>query len=121
MGSGKDFIIRQWEQQYKYEDNYYPFRQDSTFLYYTGINISGLNAVIDVDNDETILFGDDVSIDHVIWMGAQTKLADIAEMSGIKKVESKSSIFDYVNKDTLYLPPLSFCSYDKIRRVSWNR
>ena len=52
-----------------YRDNVYPFRQDSTFLYYFGINQPFLAAIIDVDENKTILIGDELSLDYVIWMG----------------------------------------------------
>ena len=52
-----------------YRDNFYPFRQDSTFLYYFGINTNGLTAIIDVDAGLDYLFGDDATIDDVVWTG----------------------------------------------------
>ena len=52
-----------------YAGNTYHYRQDSTFLYYWGINEPGLAAVINLDKDEEIIFGDNRSIDDIIWMG----------------------------------------------------
>jgi hypothetical protein len=37
------------ESPMNYADNCYPFRQDSSFLYYFGLNQPDLAAVIDVD------------------------------------------------------------------------
>ena len=105
MGSGKILLLGNGNASINFEDNYYPFRQDSSFLYYIGINQAGLNAVIDADKGETILFGDDVSLDHIIWMGDQEKLGDLAAKSGIEKVLPAKTIFDHVNKETHYLPP----------------
>ncbi|MCD6378854.1 aminopeptidase P N-terminal domain-containing protein, partial [bacterium] len=61
-----------------YKDNPYHFRQDSSFLYYFGLDEPGLAGVIDVDNDEEIIFGDDVAIEDIIWMGPLPKLVDKA-------------------------------------------
>jgi len=105
MESGRIVLLGNENSSINFEDNYYPFRQDSTFLYYIGIDLPGLNAVIDVDNNETLLFGDDISIDHIIWMGDQEKLGDLAQKSGITKVLPSRSIFDYVDGETHYLPP----------------
>src|SRR5690625_4084410 len=56
-----------------YPDNAYPFRQDSNFLYYTGITAPGLHLLIDTDEDEEYLVGDDMSIDESIWVGEDRK------------------------------------------------
>lgn len=105
VGSGKILFLGNGYSSKNFEDNSYGFRQDSTFLYYIGINQSGLNAVIDCDKGETYLFGDDISIDHVVWMGDQEKLSDLAAQVGIKTVFKSTQIFDYVDASTLYLPP----------------
>jgi Xaa-Pro aminopeptidase len=70
-----------------YKSNTYHFRQDSTFLYFFGIDIQGLAGIIDVDNDKEILFGDDYTIDDIIWMGPQTSLKETAGKVGIPEVK----------------------------------
>jgi len=62
-----------------YKDNAYHFRQDSSFLYYFGLDEPGLTGIIDIDNNEEIIFGDDVAIEDIIWTGPLPKLADKAE------------------------------------------
>ena len=57
------------ESPMNYNDNTYHFRQDSTFLYYWGINQPALAAVINLDNDEEVIFGNERGIDEIIWMG----------------------------------------------------
>ena len=52
-----------------YPDNTYKFRQDSTFLYFFGIDQPGFAATLDVDSGEATIFGNDVDIDDIIWMG----------------------------------------------------
>ena len=64
-------------------NSYYPFRQDSTFRYYFGLERDGLVGVIDVDNDTETLLGDDISIDDIVWYGAVDSVADMAAQSGV--------------------------------------
>ena len=69
-----------------YEDNTYDFRQDSTFLYYFGLSYPGLSAIINIDDDQTIIFGDDISIDYIVWMGTQPTLREKSERVGVQTV-----------------------------------
>src|SRR5690606_1828438 len=75
------------ESPINYADNTYPFRQDSTFLYYIGLDQPGLAAVIDADSGETTLFGDELTLDHIVWMGALPTVAERAERAGITRVK----------------------------------
>ncbi|MCJ7758193.1 MAG: aminopeptidase P N-terminal domain-containing protein, partial [Gillisia sp.] len=95
-----------------YRDNTYPFRQDSTFLYYTGINnIPDICFVIDVDNDEEILFGDDLTPEDMVWTGAVEPLAEFAEKSGIARVKPLKGLPEFLRtrkkkgQRIHYLPP----------------
>ena len=95
-----------------YRDNSYPFRQDSTFLYYTGINnIPDICFVIDVDNDEEILFGDELTPEDMVWTGAVAPLTEFAEKSGIARVRPLKELPEFLrtrkNKGQKihYLPP----------------
>ena len=63
--------------------NCYRFRQDSSFLYFCGLDQPGLAVVLDVDSGSEILFGSGQSLDDVIWSGAQSTLQDQAERVGI--------------------------------------
>ena len=51
-------------------NGYYPFRQDSSFLYYFGVQRDGLVGVIDVDNNVDTLVGDDIDIEDIVWYGS---------------------------------------------------
>ncbi len=64
-------------------NGYYPFRQDSSFLYYFGQNRDGLVGVIDIDNDTEALIGDDISIDDIVWYGAVDSVHDMAQQVGV--------------------------------------
>ena len=64
-------------------NGYYPFRQDSSFLYYFGQNRDGLVGVIDIDNDTEALIGDDISIDDIVWYGSVDSVHDMAQQVGV--------------------------------------
>jgi len=81
-----------------YPDNIFRFRQDSTFLYFFGIDHPGLAAIIDFETGEEIIFGDDVDIEDIIWMGVQPLLKDKATQVGVEKTQPFNNIGDYVNK-----------------------
>ncbi|MDP5172744.1 MAG: aminopeptidase P family protein [Bacteroidia bacterium] len=70
------------ESPMNYRDNVYKFRQDSTFLYFFGIDRPGMNATIDLADGSATLYGEEMTIDHVIWMGPQPSLQELAESSG---------------------------------------
>ena len=62
---------------------YYPFRQDSSFLYYFGQKRDGLVGVIDIDNDKEYLIGDDIDIEDIVWYGSVDSVADMAAQVGV--------------------------------------
>jgi Xaa-Pro aminopeptidase len=88
-----------------YVDNTYSFRQDSTFLYYFGIDQEGLSAIIDLDEDKEIIFGDELSIDHIIWMGNLPTLKERAEAVGAETRTSAELATCLQGRKVHYLPP----------------
>lgn len=68
-----------------YPSNGYHFRQDSTFLYYFGLNHPGFAGVIDIEADTDCLYGTDCTMDDIIWMGDQPALSEMAHQVGVKK------------------------------------
>lgn len=81
-----------------YTDNTYHFRQDSTFLYYFGLDFQRLAGVVDVEEGSETLFGDDVDIEEIIWMGPQISLKEKASKVGISKIAPYKALFDAVNQ-----------------------
>lgn len=65
-------------------NGYYPFRQDSSFLYYFGLQRDGLVGVIDIDNDTETLVGDDIDIDDIVWYGSVNSVSNMAESCGVR-------------------------------------
>lgn len=108
------------ESPMNYLDNTYHFRQDSSFLYFTGINHPGLALIIDTESNEVTLFGDDYTIDDIVWMGVQPTIADRGLKSGIKNTTPLSSLKTILNEAAVkgreihYLPPYRARNREKI-------
>ena len=84
--SGIILLFGNNESPVNYPNNgYYPFRQDSTFRYYFGLERDGLVGVIDIENDSEILIGDDIDIDDIIWYGSVNSVSNLAASCGMKK------------------------------------
>ncbi|MBN2129469.1 MAG: aminopeptidase P N-terminal domain-containing protein, partial [Sedimentisphaerales bacterium] len=66
-----------------YVDNTYPFRQDSSFLYFFGLDEPDLAAVIDVDDGTVCVFGDDLTVEDIVWTGPQRPLREKCERCGV--------------------------------------
>jgi Xaa-Pro aminopeptidase len=79
-------------------NSYTPFQQDSTFLYYFGIHRDGLFGVIDVDHDEDMLFGDDIDVEDIVWMGFTPSVADLAAKAGITRTAPMKELQTFVAK-----------------------
>lgn len=94
MKSGILFFPGAVDTPMNYRANTYKFRQDSTFLYYFGIDAPNLAAAIDVDNNREIIFGDDRDIDDIVWMGPEKLLAERASEVGIAETKSMSELTD---------------------------
>lgn len=81
-----------------YADNTYYFRQDSNFLYFFGLDFQQLSGIIDLESGEEIIFGDDVSIDDIIWMGPQIPLKEKAAQVGISRTEPSKNLRTIIEK-----------------------
>jgi Xaa-Pro aminopeptidase len=94
-----------------YAANTYHFRQDSSFLYFFGLDQPNLAAVIDVDEKKDIVFGDDIEIEDIIWMGYLPTIADRAAGAGIKQtaplkeLSSLLKVAQEKGRAIHYLPP----------------
>jgi len=81
-----------------YRANTYSFRQDSNFLYFFGIDHQGLAAIIDVDEGVDYLFGDDASLDDIIWMGPQPLLSERAASVGVSRAMPSDKLHEVVGE-----------------------
>jgi Xaa-Pro aminopeptidase len=83
-----------------YAANTFHYRQDSNFLYYFGLDHDGFAGIIDVDNNKDIIFGNDVDMDDIIWMGLQPSVKEQAAKAGVENTLPLSKLEAFV-KDTL--------------------
>jgi Xaa-Pro aminopeptidase len=98
VGSGVLLFLGNEEVGMNYADNTYRFRQDSTFLYFFGLDYAGLAAVIDIDNDKEIIFGNELTIDDIVWMGTQPTLKEKAFSVGITETLPSADLKAYLDK-----------------------
>jgi Xaa-Pro aminopeptidase len=98
VGEGLILFAGNEESSMNYNANTYHFRQDSSFLYFFGINKPGFYGVCDVDNDEDILYGNDFDIDDIIWMGEQPAVSNLAAGVGIEASASLNDLGDFLKK-----------------------
>lgn len=106
--SGILIFLGNSESPMNYADNVYHFRQDSTFLYYFGLDTPDLTAIIDIDNGEEIIFGDELTIDHIVWMGYLPTIKDRALNAGIKKTQSLEKFKEIVENAKKQKRPIHF-------------
>lgn len=111
VGSGVLVFLGNGESPMNYTDNTYPFRQDSTWLYYFGIDHAGLAAIIDIDDGRTVVFGNDLTLDDIVWTGPQPTIAELAARAGVAASAPASGLADALDKarsggrTVHYLPP----------------
>ncbi|MES2417387.1 MAG: aminopeptidase P family protein [Bacteroidota bacterium] len=109
--SGILLFLGNEESPINFFDNTYHFRQDSSFLYYFGISMPKLACLIDIDEAKTIIFGDEMSIDDIVWMGRQQTLQEKAAGAGVLLVEPALNLAKYLgnarvkNREIRFLPP----------------
>ena len=85
IGQGVILIPGNTFSPYNYPNNAYSFRQDSTFLYYFGLNLPTLMALLDAETGEAMLFGDDFTVEDIIWTGPQPRLVELGAEVGVEK------------------------------------
>jgi Xaa-Pro aminopeptidase len=83
VGKGIILLLGNEDSSMNYRDNLYPFRQDSSFLYFYGLDRPGLAGMIDIDQEKETLYGQELSLDDIVWTGPQPSLARQAERAGI--------------------------------------
>ena len=79
-----------------YPDNTYHFRQDSSFLYFFGLDLPDLAGLIDLDSGKEYLFGDDFSIDDTIWIGPQPGIKELASEIGVETTRPLTQLGNYL-------------------------
>ena len=111
VGDGLILLPGNVEAPFNYPNNTYAFRQDSTFLYYFGQNVPSLVGVIDASTGEATLYGDDFTVEDIIWMGPQATIEDLALQVGVAKSKPMAAlaadlqIAITLGRRVHYLPP----------------
>ena len=82
----------------QYRDNCYKWRQDSTWLYFFGIDEPRYGAVIDLETGAEAIYADDFDIDDIIWMGPTPSVASQAERAGIRASAPYAALDEAVAK-----------------------
>lgn len=85
VGEGLIIIQGNFEAPANYTDNTFKYRQDSTFLYFFGHSLAGLAGAMDCEAGEDYFFGNDVTMDDIIWMGPQPTMKELGERVGVEK------------------------------------
>lgn len=105
MGSGILLFPGATEQPYNYRSNTYPFRQDSSFLYYFGFAQPGLSGIMDAETGKSFLVGNDADIEDVVWMGPQPTMDERIQQIGADQHIRKADLQNWLNgRDVQYLP-----------------
>ena len=108
----------------QYRDNAYAFRQDSTWLYYFGIDLQGYAAIIDLDSAAQTIYADDVDIDDVIWSGPQPSVRSIAEGVGVTDSAPAAAFGEAVRaavakgREVHFIPPSRYYNTLRLRDLS---
>ncbi len=97
LKSGLILLPGNEEPAMNYSGNTYAFRQDSSFLYFFGVDQADLFGVIDIDNDEDIIYGNEFDIYDIIWMGQQTTIRNKAARAGVRKTEPVKNLSIMIN------------------------
>ncbi len=108
--SGLILFIGNAEAPAQYKDNCYKWRQDSSWLYYWGLDEPLMAAVLSIDSGEEILFADDVDMDDIIWMGPQPSVESKAARVGVSRHRPYSELSGWLQERTKgrpvhFLPP----------------
>jgi len=99
------------ESPMNYKANPFHFKQDSSFLYFFGLDHPELAGVVDLESGEDIIFGNDLTLDEIIWMGEQPSMKERALLAGVSSTETYKELGIYLEnclrdgKKIHYLPP----------------
>ena len=123
VGSGIILLLGNNESPMNYEDNTFHFRQDSTYLYFFGLNHPKLAGILDCDSGDDWVFGDDLTVEDFVWMGPQPTIADQAGDVGVSKTGTIHELVELLNnaannaREIHFLPP--YRPENKIKLFEW--
>jgi len=97
VGQGILLFLGNEESPMNYADNTFHFRQDSSFLYFFGMDYAGLGAIIDLDENREIIFGNELTIEDIVWMGTQPSLVERSAKYGITDIRPYNQLHQYLS------------------------
>lgn len=123
MDSGIVVFIGNDESPMNYADNPYHFRQDSSFLYYFGLNAAALTGVVDIDEGTDWVFGDDLTVEHIVWMGYLPSIKEQALTAGVNNTGNMADLEAFLKKAqeqgrTIHLLP-QYRADNRIKLFNW--
>ena len=120
--SGLILFVGNAEAPAQYKDNCYKWRQDSSWLYYWGLDEPLMAAVMSIDSGEEILFADDVDIDDIIWMGPQPTVESKAALVGVSRHRPYGELAGWLQervkgRKVHFLPPSRYYNTLKLQEL----
>ncbi|MBI9060990.1 MAG: aminopeptidase P family protein [Marinilabiliaceae bacterium] len=123
VDKGLVIFVGNSESPMNYADNTFRYRQDSSFLYFFGLNHPDLVGVIDVESGEEWMYGDDYTIDHIVWMGNQPTIRERAGECGITNTKTLTQLAEDLKQVQAMGRPVHFLPVyrgeSKIRLFEW--
>ncbi len=98
VGDGLILFPGNDESAMNYKANTYHYRQDSSFLYFFGINKPGFDGICDADSGIDTLFGNDITLADIIWMGPQPSVKDLAARVAVETTGTQGELIEYLQK-----------------------
>jgi Xaa-Pro aminopeptidase len=123
LGRGAALFLGNDESPMNYTDNTYRFRQDSSFLYYFGLDTPGLAALVDLDEGTEALYGPELTVEDFIWTGPLPSLKDRAALTGVERVMAPSRLEEdlkrirQAGRTVHFLPP--YRPENKLKLLAW--
>ena len=123
VGSGLILFLGNDPAPMNYPDNPYHFKQDSSFLYYFGIDQPGLAGVIDADSGDEIVFGHEPTVDEIVWTGPLPTMAEQAAEVGVNRTEEPAGLGEFLRaardagRDIHFLPQYRAWNRIKLARL----
>jgi len=111
VSSGLIILLGNEEMPMNYKDNTYHFRQDSSFLYYFGLDQPTLAGIVDTDSGESVLYGDDITVEMIVWTGTLPTIAHLCEQVGISNSKPYPEFSKAIekaisqNREIHFIPP----------------
>jgi len=98
MKDGLVLILGNVDSPMNYPANPFHFRQDSDFLYFFGLDLQGLAGIMDIDSGKDYIFGDDVGVDDIIWMGPQPSIRELASKAGVRDTMPMDKLAAFIDE-----------------------